>query len=284
MRKILSCLLLLLAAAVPAAGQLALPPIGQGIASWTVTGDTVHLAVSLPGGIGGDFSLIFEDAVGLNLANLGISARLVNPYDFGLLSRLPLGSLLSGLPLLLRIEPPSAGGLSFSGVVTMEIHTHNLNYFTGCPLRLYSAPLGGKFRDLTTAMGAGSYRVRGSSGGFSEFLILLELRPVDQVITDKLNRLEQMLDDYTASIPGTVYDDLEDRLADIRADYNQGATADAIQGVDGFLAAVQQQAGTTIPNVWRSARDVQNVAGYLRAGAQTLRFSLALKNGSGYGF
>jgi hypothetical protein len=279
MRKILSCLLLLLAAALPAAGQGI-----AGIVNWTVTGDSVQAAVSLPGGLGTDLTLSFEDAVGLNLANLGISAQVVNLFNLPLLSRLPVGSLLSGLPVLLRIEPPAAGGLAFSGVVNLELHTHILNYTTGSPLRLYSASLGGPFRDITTAMGSGSYRVRGSSGGFSEFLILIELRPVDQVITSKLNRLEQLLDDYTSSVPAPVYADLEARLATIRADHARGATTEAIQGVDGFLAVVQEHAGTDIPNVWRSARDVQNVAGYLRAGAMTLRFSLAVKKGSGFGF
>lgn len=276
MRKILPYLLLLLVTALPATAN-------QGIASWTVTGDSVHLNVSLPGGLGGDFSLVFEDAVGLSLANLGISAQLVNPNDPALLARLP-SSVTPGLAALLRIEPPATGGLAFSGIATFELHTHNLNYTAGCPLRLFSAPLGGPFTDITTNMGAGSYRARGTTGGFSEFLIVSDLRPVDQVITAKLDRLEQLLDDYTASMPGSVYDDLETRLADIRADHAQGATSDAIQEVDGFLAAVQQQAGTTMPNVWRSARDVQNVAGYLRAAAMTLRFSLALKNGSGFGF
>jgi hypothetical protein len=104
---------------------------------------------------------------------------------------------------------------------------------------------------------------------------------VNQVITAKLDRLDQMLDDYAALTPGSLYADLEERLEDIRADYARGATAEAIQGVDGFLAAVQQHAGTDIPNLWRSARDAQNVAGYLRAGAMTLRFSLVLKNGPG---
>jgi hypothetical protein len=275
MRKILSCLTLLLAAALPAAGQ--------GIANWTVAGDSVHLTVSLSGGLGGDLTLSFEDVVGLNLANLGVSAQTINLSNPALLARMP-SSVTPGFAVLLRIEPPAAGGLAFSGITTLEVHTHNLNYTAGCPLRLFSAPLGGPFKDITTHMGAGSYRVRGSSGGFSEFLIVSDLRPVDQVITDKLDRLEKMLDDYTASMTGTLYDDLEERLEDIRAAHAQGDTAEAIQEVDGFLAAVQQNAGTTLPNVWRSARDVQNVAGYLRAGAMTLRFSLALKNGSGFGF
>lgn len=280
MRKILVCLLLLLAAALPAAGQGI-----AGIINWTVSGDTVQASVSLPGGLGTDLTLSFEDAVGLNLSNLGISAQLVNFLNLpAILSRLPSGSLLSGLPVLLRIEPPSAGGLAFSGIVNLELHTHLLSYTTGSPLRIFSAPLGGPFRDITTAMGPGSYRARGTSGGFSEFLILIELRPVNQVINSKLARLDDLLEDYEGSVPGTVYDDLESRLEDIRDDFEAGRTTAAIEGVDGFIAEIQEHAGTDIPNVWRSARDVQNVAGYLRAAAMTLRFSLALKNGSGYGF
>lgn len=261
----------------------ALPAAGQGIASSSVSGNTISLTVSLPLGLGADVSLSFEDVSGLNLANLGISAQVVNPLDLTLLSRLGGVTLSSSFPVLLRIEPPAAGGLAFHGITTLEIHTHNLGYVTGSPLRIFSAPLGGTFKDITTAMGPGSYRARGSTGGFSEFLIAIDLRPVNQVITSKLDRLEQMLDDYQALTPGALYDDLEDRLDDIRADFERGATADAIQGVDGFLAVVQQHAGTDIPNLWRSARDVQNVAGYLRAGALTLRFSLAVKSGSGFG-
>ena len=281
MRKILTCILLLLAIASPAAGQLTtiLSPL-NGIASWVLNDDLVQLVVSLPGGLGGDLSVIFEDAANLNLLSLGISARLVNPSDPALLARMPSG-VTPALPVLLRIEPPPIGGLSFNGITTLEIHTVNLHYTTGCPLRLFSAPLGGPFKDITTSMGAGSYRVRGSSGGFSEFLIVSDVRPVDQVITDKLDRLEQMLDDYTAAVPGSLYEDLEERLEAIRADYTQGDISGAIEGVDGFIATVQQNAGTTIPNLWRAARDVQNVAGYLRAGAMTLRLSLSLKNGSG---
>lgn len=294
MRKILSCILLLLATAVPATGQGLLPDPGQGllplpiqgVINWTVDGNTARLTVSLPGGLTADISLIFENVVGLNLSNLGISTRLINPFDLALQTRLQglLGSLLTGFPVLLRIEPPASGGLAFSGIASIEIYTNILHYTPGCPLRLFAAPLGGQFRDITTNMGAGSYRVRGSRGGFSEFLIVADLRPVNQVIRGKLNRLEDLLEDYEGAMPGSVYDDLEDRLATIRADYERGATGAAVQGTDGFLAVVEQNAGTSIPNIWRSARDVQNVAGYLREGAMTLRFSLALKNGSGFGF
>ena len=275
MRKILVCSLLCLAAALPAAGE--------GIASWSVSGSSINLTVSLPGGLGADVSLSFEDVTGLSLANLGISAQVVNPSDLSLLAR------LQGATVPFR--PPGAPAHRASGVRRACLPGHHdagdpypqPQLRPGSPLRIFSAPLGGPFKDITVAMGPGSYRARGSTGGFSEFLIVADLRPVDQVITAKLNRLEQMLDDYAALTPGSLYDDLEERLEDVRADYARGATAEAIQGVDGFLAVVQQHAGTDIPNLWRSARDVQNVAGYLRAGAMTLRFSLALKNGSGFG-
>ena len=39
---------------------------------------------------------------------------------------------------------------------------------------------------------------------------------------------------------------------------------------------MEDHSGSDIPEVWRAARDLDNVAGYLRAGADTLRFSLNL--------
>jgi hypothetical protein len=267
MRRIFAYLALVLSVAVPAAGQL----IGA-----TASGTSISVTVSLPGGIGADVKVGFEEVSGLSLTNLGLSAQLVNPLDPALRARLPSSSVLPALPLLLRIEPPAAGGLSFNGITTLDIHTHNLLYLPGSPLRLYSAPLGGAFNDVTAAMGSGSYRARGNMGGFSEFLIVFDFRSSSQVIGAKFNRLEQLLDTYEASMPGSVYDDLEDLLDDARSAYNGGNKNLAADKLDDFMDLVELHSGTDIPDVWRSARDLQNVAGYLRAGAQTLRFSLKL--------
>jgi hypothetical protein len=125
-------------------------------------------------------------------------------------------------------------------------------------------------------MGPGSYRTRANRGGFSEFLIVADLRSLGQVIEGKFDHLEQALDQYEDSMPGSVYYDLEERLEAARAAYAGGATQDAIEEVDDFLDIVELHSGTDVPDVWRAARDVENVAGYLRAGATTLRFSLAL--------
>jgi hypothetical protein len=270
MKRISTFLVLALLAALPAAGQ--------GIVSTTIDGDLVSITISLPGGIGADVTLGFEEVSNLSLANLGISARLANFFDPGLWARLPRGTLPI-LPLIVRIEPPASGGLSFTGVATLEIHTHNLIYLPQTPLRFFAAPLGGTFTDITQVMGPGSYRARGTRGGFSEFMILVDLRSVNQAIAAKLDRLEYLLEHYDASISGPVYTDLEAQLAAIRADVASGATTDAIEGLDDFLATVEEHSGTDIPNVWRAARDVVNVAGYLREAAETLRFSLVLKRG-----
>jgi hypothetical protein len=272
MRRILAFLTFALVAALPAAGQ--------GLVGTTIDGNTVSVTVSLPGGIGADVTLGFEEVTGLSLQNLGLSAYLANPLSLGFLSRLPSGTVIA-LPLVLRIEPPPAGGLTFKGVASLGLHTHNLGFGINTPLRLFAAPLGGKFEDVTAGIGAGSYRARCHRGGFSEFLIAIDLRPVNQVIERKFDRLEAMLEGYHGAMPGSVYYDLLARLAAARADFDAGATAAAIQKIDGFLAVVEQHSGTAIPNVWRSARDVVNVAGYLREGAATLRFSLELKRTGG---
>lgn len=270
MKRILALLSLGLLSALPAAGQ---------IIATAVNGNSITITISRPGGLSVDLILGFEDVTGLSLESLGLSAQVVNPLDPALRARLPGASI--ALPLLLRIEPPVSGPLSFRGLAGLDIHTANLQYIIGSPLRLFTAPVGGPFEDMTVGLGAGSYRARGTTGGFSEFLIVADLRPVNQVITTKFDRLEDELDEYAAEMPAALYADLSARLAAARADFVQGATLQAIQKVDGFIAVVQQHSGTEIPDVWRSARDVDNVAGYLRAGAMTLRYSLGLKGGLG---
>jgi hypothetical protein len=275
MTKSFACLALALIFASPLAAQ--------GVVHPTVSENQVSLAVQLPGGLGADLTISFERVVGLSLANLGISAEVITPTSPALLSRLPSSrvSIPAAFPVLLRIEPPAAGGLSFSGIVAIELHTHNLNFVSPCPLRLFAATGGGRFEDITESMGMGSYRVRGTKGGFSEFLILTDLRPLNGVINQKFNRLEAILSDNAAAVPGPILQDLTSRLQTARAHNTTGQTLAAIQDVEGFLAVVQQHSGAEIPDVWRSAGDLVNVAGLLRAGGGTLRFSLNLKASGG---
>ena len=221
-----------------------------------------------------DLGIHFEQVVGLTPASLGLSARLLSPSE--LQNFLGSPSLSVALPIVVRIEPPPSGGLSFSGVAGIDVHTHNLEFTANCPLRLYKAPLGGTFVDVTESMGMGSYRARGSTGGFSEFVIVVDLRNHPSVVTDKINRLDALLAAHSAAMPPALADALADQVDAIRAEWVAGDAIGAIDQVDAFSAAVQAVAGNPLPNVWRSARDIANVAGDLRAAAATLRFSLNL--------
>ncbi len=256
----------------------------QGIVNPVVSGDTLTAQIALPGGIGADLTITFERAVGLTPDALGLSARLVSLPDLSILSRLTSGlSIPIGFPVLLSIEPPATGGLSFSGIAAVGFHTHNLNFTANTPLRLFKSSDGGPFEDVTETMGMGSYRARGTSPGFSQWLIVADIRPLNSVIAGKFNRLQGLLAEHEAAIPAEIHTDLVDQLASARASYQAGALVTAIQKVEGFAATVQAHSGSEIPDVWRSARDLTNVAGALRAAAGTLRFSINLKSNGGGG-
>lgn len=264
---------------------LAVPAVhAQGIVDPSVSGDTLTARIELAGGIGADLTIAFERAVGLTPAALGLSAVLVSPTDSALLSRLPQAnvSIPGAFPVLLTIEPPATGGLSFSGLASVSLHTHNLPFAPDTPLRLFRATGGGRFEDVTETMGMGSYRVRGSSGGFSQWLIVADVRQINSVIGKKFDRLEDLLATHEGQIAPAVYSDLADHLVAARAAHDANALVAAAQEVEAFAAAVQEHSGG-IPDVWRSAGDLVNVAGVLRAAASTLRFSLNLKSNSGGG-
>jgi hypothetical protein len=260
---------------------LPLPLASQGIVDPVVNGNELRAGISLPGGLAVDLSISFEQVVGLSAENLGLSAEVVSLLDPDLLARLGGASIPAAFPVLLRIEPPAEGGLSFSGVVSISLHTHNVGYLPDSPLRLFAASAGGPFKDITESMGKGSYRCRGRKGSFSEFLILVDLRPVGQVIAEKLDRVDGILSENAALIAPPVLAELSGLVADSRAADAAGDTAGAIAKLDEFLAVVRRHSGAGIPDVWRSARDLVNVAGRLRAAGETLRFSLRLKSGSG---
>jgi hypothetical protein len=260
------------------------PAAAAGIVGAKVDGDTLEAKVRLPLGLGADLAVGFEQSVGLTPSNLGLAASLLDSADLpALQSRLPgaLVSVPSGFPVLLTIEPPAGGGLSFSGVASIELYTHELVYVPGSPLRLFAAPLGGAFHDITATNSSGSYRVRGHKGDFSELVIVVDTRPVDTVIAAKFTRLDGDLTGYGSAIAPAVYAQLVTLLDEADTAYQSNDLVTAIAKVEAFADAVESASGTGVPDVWRSARDLTNVAGKLRAGASTLRFSLTLKANGG---
>lgn len=228
-----------------------------------------------------EVTLTFDDASGLSAASLGVSAQLVNVSDPALLARLPDGSvdrLQAAFPLMLTIEPPAQGGLSFRRTVHVEAHTHALSYVAGSPLRLFKAPIGGSFRDITDEIAPGSIRARGTTGGFSQFLVLADLRATSDVVAAKFARLQSLV----AQVPLTERGPLQMDADSAQAAYAQGRYADALNALDQLRERVQDRAGLAIADQWRATRDADNTAGELLASANTLDFSIGYQRDYGH--
>lgn len=221
-----------------------------------------------------DLTLTFDDATGLSASSLGISAQLVSLTNPTLLSRLPDQSLVQldpSFPLLVTIEPPTLGGLSFHRTVRVEVHTHALAYTAGSDYRLLKAPIGGNFRDITDEVAPGSVRARGTTGGFSQFLVLADLRPSADVIAAKLAWMRARVDELAAAEQpafDAYLDTVETSVAS--ADYSN-----ALATLDLLRQRAAERAGQQLRDEWRAKHDKVNQAGELIAGASTLKFSVA---------
>ena len=265
--------MLVLCAVVPAAAQVVtLTP--------QFSGNSVTAQIAFTGGVEADLSIVFEQAVGLNSNGMGVTAALVSPTDTTLVSRLPgpTVSIPGAFPVLVRVDPVAASGLSFAGVYRFSLHTHNLTLVTNSPLRLYKSHAGGPFQDITTSLEMGSVRAGGTGNNMSEFLIVADVRPTDTVIASKFDAVQSALSANVSSMPAAVAGDLQQRLSNARNLYAAGSLPSAISAVAGFSDQVKQQSGANIPDVWNANGSLVNVAGLLRAGADTLKFSLTAKS------
>jgi hypothetical protein len=262
------------------AASLLLPALpahaANGIYDIEIDGNTARVDVAL-GNASATLTLEFENVVGLSAENLGISAQLVDPLAPGFVSRLGSGvSLPAAFPLVVKIAPPSDGGLSFSGVVSVELYTHDLQYTIGSPLRLYSSPDGGSFTDITTFVGSGSVRSGGSKADFSEFIIAADVRPLSTAISSKFSRLGALLNQHASSMSSSLQSELVSLYNASSSAYASGQLVAAITYLEAFNDKVVAASGNDLPDVWRSSRDLVNVAGRLRSAAATLRYSLTL--------
>jgi hypothetical protein len=228
-------------------------------------------------GIGADLKITFENVVGLISSALDVTASLVNPVDPALLSRLPLGGvgIPVGYPIVVRIGPSPSSGLSFEGYYTISFHTHNLHLDPDLPFSLLKSPDGGSFKDITKSEGRGSFRDDGSGGDFSEFLIAVDLRDLDSVIGGKFDDLQSLLNNNADTISPDVLAVLQADLSSARTLYQSGAFRQAIVAMAAFSRYVKAHSGEEIPDVWRAnCSPLVNVAGLLRSGADSLKFSL----------
>lgn len=222
--------------------------------------------------------LLFESAENLCAQTLGLSATVINPFDPAFGARLPGEALVPlALPLIIQIEPPAnasctpgGGALAFNDAVRAEIHTNLLPYTIDSPLRLYKAPLGGRFRDITDGVAPGSVRTGGRTGGFSEFLIVIDLTPPAAAAVSKYDALAARL--ANPAIDASVRAALERDLADSRAAFDLGNFTAAMLPLDTFTARVGAASSAQIPDRWRAQRDLDNIAGDLVGDAASLKF------------
>ena len=237
----------------------------------SVTGKTATAVIGLLGQPLADVTLNFDEPTGLTPSSLGVRARLL---DLGaLLNRLPSLNLIrldQALPLLVTVEPPASGGRQFQRTVEVEVHTHLLTYTPGSRYRLFKAPQGGEFRDITTEIAPGSVRARGRCGGFSEFVVVEDLRPTRSVIAEKVDWLEARI----ATLPQSERVAYAAHLYAAEGAVAAGNYAAAIAELDALRARASTQAGTQLTETW-AAGGANNEAGDLISGADTLKFSIA---------
>ena len=257
---------------------LAPPARAQGVVDLEVVGNVVTGVIELPGGLVADLRLGFEEQEGLDLETLRFRARLVSPLDLLLKRRLPSGTGIPvAFPVLLEISPTAASQLTFTGTYSLELHTHALIYTPDTRLRIFKAPAGGKFEDVTQAMGMGSYRARAGGKSFSDFLIVLDLRTDNSIISGKYAALDATLRANQASIDPAVYQQLRGLFTASNDAYKGGQLAAAIGYLEVFATTVVENSGAKIPDVWQASSSLVNVAGALRVESGTLRFSLLVK-------
>jgi hypothetical protein len=240
----------------------------------TASGNIATIQVGSPANPIADLTLTFDDATGLSPSSLGVSARLVDVSDPALLSRLPdptLTRLDSALPLLITIEPPSTGGLSFRRSGRFELHTHALAYSLGSNYRVLKAPVGGSFRDTTEEIAQGSVRARSRYGGFSQFLVVTDLRQTSGVIAEKIASLRARV----ATLPAGEQPAFTAQLDTVEQAVASHDYATAISATDLISQRALDRDGKGLLDQWRATHDADNQVGELLTGAATLKFSIA---------
>ncbi|MCP4659121.1 MAG: hypothetical protein GY856_27240, partial [bacterium] len=266
--------------AFAATALLAATPVWcAGITGIRIHGNQYIAALDLPG-VEGLITLTFEELGNpFDATSLEIDAQLVVPTDPAITARLPGGYFVPArFPVLIHIVPGSDPGTTviFDGRFTIEIETPDLEFESRTPFRLLKAPDGGAFEDISMGMGIGSFRVRGASGAFSEFVLAADLRRPDQVVEGKFQGVLDTMDAYyPADISPTAYANLDTLRTQALEDFRNGDLDAAIAGAEAMDDEVVAQSGTGITDGFDGTGTV-SVAGILRGVIGSLRLSLVL--------
>jgi hypothetical protein len=275
----LAVAILLLHAAAASAGSVVVT---------IINGNTARADITLSDANGtytAEFDVQFEteNLQNLTIECIGITADALDAGEIAnIQSRLPhpgTQTIDPAFPVRVTVEPPAGCGLAFQNQYDVSLDTGNLVYAPFSPYRLVKAPIGQPFQYVTGTVTAGSVRARGRAGGFSEFVIINDSSP--QYSTDcesQYNDLAAQL--AAATISPSARRTLEVDLAVSRAAYEAGDFQRAITLLQNFDAHCAEFGGTSLPNRWRSARDLTDVEGDLIGGSSSLHFMMGRLSGS----
>lgn len=240
--------------------------------------NSIEAEFTLNSAIEVDLSLAFDNSIGLHPSNFDITAELVSLTDPDVLNRLPssLVQMRAAFPVVVSVKPKAGAGFGFEGMAAIELYTKAMHYNSNIPLRIFRSHDNGTFEDITMLTSAGSIRARGNLGGFSDFMIMLDTRLPDAVISHKYQLAEQLLTDNRSDIEATLLNQIDTQMTSLDSalsglDYSQALTA-----TDALISLIDNASGNDIPDVWRSSNDLVNVKGEMLTWLNTLRYSLRI--------
>ena len=273
---------LFLGASMPIA-YAAAATAGDSVVVTIVDGRKAKAEITLlkPGGghYEAEFELEFETEGLENLtpACLGITANVLDAGEIAAYkARLPDPThqdVAADFPVRVVVEPPPACGLRFQNHYDVTFETEDLTYTPAGPYRLVKAPLGQQFHYVTGSVTQGSVRSRGRTGAFSEFVMIADSAPTYLVDCEtEYDDMQARID--ASSMSPTARQALTVDLAISRAAYEARNYPDAIAWLAIFDQHCVEYAGASLPNVWRSTRDLDNVEGDLVGNTDSMRFMM----------
>jgi hypothetical protein len=284
----------------------------------TVNGDTANATISLTDNNGttydADVTIVFENPHGLTPPALNLTAELIDPATInrrlvndGLgnsncyLLILPICPTIDpAFPMMITVEPidfpwifrsgfetsaaafPGLDDLSFINTYQMDVHTHDLTYTNGSPYRVFKAPVGGNFHDVTNDVMPGSVRVRGRGGAFSQFVVANDPRS-SFLLGAPVASTEKIVELNLRILAAIISDGLRLQLLDLLGQVDALLLVDltgALAALDSLIDLINLDAGSEIPNVWSADHANPNDAGEMLELAETLRFSMIRQQGA----
>jgi hypothetical protein len=242
----------------------------------TITENKLQAKLNVTNLIAIDLVVEFENSIGLSANNIEISATLVSPNDASVLDRLTSNdiSLISTFPVVVSISPKANSGFGFEGLASVEIYTKAVDYNAAMPARLFRSHANGDFEDITTMVSAGSIRARGSTGSFSDFVIVLDQRSHALKINDTFTQLSQLVSQHSDLVSPVLATALQASLYNLQSALLIDDYVAALAVVDELITLVENASNEQISTVWRSSNDLVNMQGELLTRLKTLRYSL----------